>query len=350
MSEEVVVLGAGMAGLAVALALVPTGRRVTLLERDPAPPDGVEAAFDHWRRRGATQLRHSHAFLARLRALIAREHPALLQALREAGARELTFADMLPSTLRDAYIPAPGDEDLAILISRRTTLETIMRHYVEARGAVIRSGVFADGLIGEKESDGAFLARGFRLQGGEAVTADLVVDAAGRGSPTIDWLDDAGVAVPEDREGCAILYYTRFYALRPGADEPRREEVQANGDLGYLKFGVFPADRRTFSITLAVPEVETGLRMGVVRPEAFEAIVAALPGVAPWTREGRADPVSRVFAMGDLESRWRDLAPGGRPLLRNGFLVGDSLARTNPLYGRGCSFAMIEAHLLRDVL
>jgi flavin-dependent dehydrogenase len=34
----------------------------------------------------------------------------------------------------------------------------------------------------------------------------------------------------------------------------------------------------------------------------------------------------------------------------NAFSVGDSLVRTNPLYGRGCSFAAIEAHLLRDVL
>jgi flavin-dependent dehydrogenase len=32
------------------------------------------------------------------------------------------------------------------------------------------------------------------------------------------------------------------------------------------------------------------------------------------------------------------------------FAVGDSLIRTNPLYGRGCSFAAVEAYGLRDVL
>src|ERR1019366_5684473 len=95
-SESVVVLGAGIAGLCVALALAPTGRRITLLERDAPPPEGgAEAVFDHWQRRGASQLRHSHAFLARLRKLIAVEHPALLEALRSAGARELRFADGL---------------------------------------------------------------------------------------------------------------------------------------------------------------------------------------------------------------------------------------------------------------
>ena len=86
--ERIVVLGAGMAGLWSALALASEGRDVVLIERDPPPPDGgAEAVFEHWRRRGASQLRHSHAFLARLHELIAREHPALLQALKRAGAR-----------------------------------------------------------------------------------------------------------------------------------------------------------------------------------------------------------------------------------------------------------------------
>jgi hypothetical protein len=113
---------------------------------------------------------------------------------------------------------------------------------------------------------------------------------------------------------------------------------------------VFPADNGTFSITVAVPEVEETLRAAVVRPEVFEAICARLPGVAAWTDPSRARPVSKVYAMGDLQSRWREMAPGGEPVVLNAFSVGDSVVRTNPLYGRGCSFAAIEAHALRDVL
>src|SRR5437763_6661476 len=145
--ERVVVLGAGIAGLCTALALAPTGRTIVLLERDPPPPQGgAEAVFDHWRRRGASQLRHSHAFLARLRQLIATEHPALLQALRAAGARELRFADGLPGPMKARYAPAPGDEEMAIIVSRRTTLEMVIRDYVERSANVsIRSEVFAAG-------------------------------------------------------------------------------------------------------------------------------------------------------------------------------------------------------------
>jgi flavin-dependent dehydrogenase len=72
--------------------------------------------------------------------------------------------------------------------------------------------------------------------------------------------------------------------------------------------------------------------------------------VAAWTDPARAAPVSKVYAMGDLQSRWREMAPNGEPVVLNAFCVGDSLVRTNPLYGRGCSFAAIEAHILRDIL
>jgi hypothetical protein len=122
------------------------------------------------------------------------------------------------------------------------------------------------------------------------------------------------------------------------------------GDLEYLKFGVFPGDNGCFSITLCVPEIEEELRKKIVDPATFDAACAQLPGLAPWVDPASSTAISRVFGMGDLNSRWRDLAPGGKPAVLGFFAVGDSLARSNPLYGRGCSFAAVGAHLLRDAL
>ena len=62
--EQVLVVGSGIAGLGAALALGGGSREVTIVDRDPPPPDGsFEEAFYNWERKGATQLRHSHAFL-----------------------------------------------------------------------------------------------------------------------------------------------------------------------------------------------------------------------------------------------------------------------------------------------
>ncbi|MDR3507615.1 MAG: FAD-dependent oxidoreductase [Caulobacteraceae bacterium] len=355
MAETVLVIGAGIAGLNVALALAPTGRAITLLERDAPPPTGdAEQAFFDWNRRGVGHLRHSHAFLARLRTIIKDQHPKLLEQLLAAGCREIGFADMLPEALKASYAPLPGDRDMAVLTSRRTTLELVIRRYVEALpGVTIQSGVTVRNLILETLEEGQFRVVGVNgdLEGeaGEW-RADLIIDAAGRNSPAPEQLAEAGAGVVEEAEDCGILYFTRHYRLLEGQGEPPRTKAPGTGDLGFIKYGLFPGDNRCFSITLAVPEIEMEIRQNIVRPEIFDRICALLPGIAPWTDPATAEPISKVFGMGDLRSRWRSFVTSDQRATLGFFAVGDSLIRTNPLYGRGCSFAAIEAQILGQVL
>ena len=353
MAERILVIGAGMAGLCVALSLASRARAVTLIERDAAPPDeSADQAFFDWDRRGVGQLRHSHAFLARLRILIKDHHPALLQQLLDAGCREIRFVDMLPDALRGDYLAEPGDEAMVVLTSRRTTLELVMRRYVETLpGVAIVPETVVRGLTLESGPEGQLRVLGAHEgPDGRAWTADLTIDAAGRTSQAAEQLQEAGAVIGEESEDCGILYYTRHYRLLPGLDEPPRGGAPGTGDLGFIKFGVFPGDNGCFSITLAVPEVETTIRQAVMRPETFDAICALLPGVARWTAPERSEPISKVFGMGDLRSRWREFVAADQRATLGFFAVGDSLIRTNPLYGRGCSFAAIEAFILRGVL
>ena len=83
MKESVIVIGAGIGGLCTALMLAPTGRHVTLLERDgPIGDSNPDELFREWRRTGVGHVRQSHAFLARLRSIVKSEHPALLEQLK----------------------------------------------------------------------------------------------------------------------------------------------------------------------------------------------------------------------------------------------------------------------------
>lgn len=350
MGERVVVIGAGMAGLWTALALAPAGREVLLIDRDPPPPGGgPDEAFETWARRGVGHLRHSHAFLARLRLLIRDQHPALLQRLLDAGCRELRFEDALTTLHKARFTPDPVDEDLVILTSRRTTLELVFRRYVEQLpGVTLRPATFVRELV--VEAGAPPRVTGVRLDDGETVAADLVVDAGGRTSSAAEQLAAAGATLPETSEPAGVIYFTRHYRLHPGEAEPPRSGAPSTGDIGYLKFGVFPGDNGCFSVTLCVPEIEEELRKAIARPEVFDAVCRELPGVAAWIEATRAQGMSRVFGMGQLESRWRDLAPDGRPAVLGFFPVGDSLVRSNPLYGRGCSFAAVSADLLRQAL
>jgi 2-polyprenyl-6-methoxyphenol hydroxylase-like FAD-dependent oxidoreductase len=352
--ERVLVAGAGIAGLGAALALGDGGRDVVLLDRDPPPPDtSPDDAFQHWERRGATQLRHSHAFLGRLTALIRHKYPDLLDELLAEGTRLLGYADVLPPQIAKAYTPAPGDEDMKLLLSRRTTLELVMRRYAaRLPGITFVTNAAVRGILSHREN-GKCVVEGLQVERGgvlEDMRADVIVDASGRNTNFPQWFGADGVDIREEASPCGILYFTRHYRLRDGQHEPAQDGSPGGGDLGYIKFAVFIADNRHFSVTLAVPEIETDLRMAIVKPQIFDAICMALPAIARWTDPSRAEPASTVYSMGNLHNTWRHYLKDGVPHVLNFFALGDAAVRTNPLYGRGCSSGVVEAHILREAL
>jgi 2-polyprenyl-6-methoxyphenol hydroxylase-like FAD-dependent oxidoreductase len=352
--EKVLIAGAGIAGLGAALALGDGTRDVVVLDRDPPPPDSSpEEAFVSWERRGATQLRHSHAFLGRLNALIRTRYPALMEELLKEGAKLIGYAEMLPPSLMESYRREEGDEDLAFLLSRRSTLELVIRRYAaRLPGVIFVSNAGVRGVIAHREGN-ALIVDGLKVDRDgqmEDRRADIVVDASGRNSSFPDWLRAERVDVTEEESPAGILYFTRHYRLKDGADEPPRDGTPGAADLGYIKFGVFNADNRHFSITLAVPEIETALRTAVMKPEVFDAACKMMPAAARWIDPARAEAVTPVFGMGNLKSVWRTYLKNGEPQVLNFFAIGDAAVRTNPLYGRGCSTGVVHAHILRDTL
>lgn len=353
MSKRLVIVGASIAGLGAALALSRAGFEVTIYDTDPAPPAGApHQLFASWKRPGVPQLRHSHGFLARLRNLLRDRYPDLLAALLAAGAQERRFGDGLPPVLAPAYTPHSADDDLTALLCRRTTFEGVLYGYVKAQPRIqFQTGCQVTGVLVAGGSPTPYLT-GLTLCDAappRQLPTDIVIDATGRRSPFPAWLRTLGIAVAEETEPTGIIYYTRFYRLLPGQIEPKRTDYSSMGDLGYLKFGVFPADNQTFSLTLAIPTVETDLRI-LRHPEAFTLACNALPGVAPWLHPHRAIPISDVFAMGGLRNCYRRVVSRGQPVVLGYFAVGEAALHTNPLYGRGCSLSFLHAHLLADVL
>lgn len=351
--SDVVVIGGGIAGLGAALCLAEEGFDVTVVERDettlPATPD---EAFDGWPRRGAPQVRHSHAFLARLRNLLRDRNPQLLADLLAAGATELRFTERLPETLSDTD-PRPGDEDLVALACRRTTFEWVLRRdALEARGIRMTQGAVAGLVAGPGGGGGGGRGRvgGVRLDDGRVLGADWTVDASGRRSPLPAWLADLGGPPLEEREeDTGIVYSSRFYRLRADAELPPVEGMNA-GDLGYLKFAVFIGDNSTYSITFGVPSEDTELR-ALLREPGFTTAAGAIPALAPWVDPAIADPITGVEVMARLLNRGRRfLDPSGEPIVTGLFAAGDAHTCTNPLYGRGCSLGFVAAHLLADSL
>jgi phytoene dehydrogenase-like protein len=111
---DVVVLGAGLAGLSASLAFARSGRRVLLLERDgPGVTGGADRLFECWDRPGIAHFRQPHNFLALGRQVLLDRAPDVLDDVLALGARENRQYELLPAEARE------GDERFVSTCARR---------------------------------------------------------------------------------------------------------------------------------------------------------------------------------------------------------------------------------------
>ncbi len=151
-------------------------------------------------------------------------------------------------------------------------------------------------------------------------------------------------------EDTGIIYLSRFYRLHDDAELPPADGP-IGGDLGYLKYAVFQGDNRTLSVTFALDSDDRELRTRLVEPTDFDRAARSLPATRPWADGAVTEAITEVHTMGGLINRKVTYVDDdGRPLVLGFHAVGDAHTCTNPLYGRGCSLAMVQANLLADAL
>jgi 2-polyprenyl-6-methoxyphenol hydroxylase-like FAD-dependent oxidoreductase len=317
-----------VAGLAAALFLARRGHPVVVLERDPDPTPPTVALAGRSRRRATPQAAHSHAFLARCRALLAAEAPDVLHALDDAGVRAAVLTRALPPAL-EGFAPEPGDDELVVHNARRSVFEWVLRRTVEAEpGIELRLGTAVTGL-----GQDAGRVRGVRTDHGP-VAADVVVDASGRRS----------AQAPPDRRQvpCGIAYLTRFYQLRGAEPGPLNRGFTHGASFDRYSCLVFPADNGTFSVTFGVLPEDRALR--VLRdPAAFDSAATAIPAIAPWIHPDVSRPTTDVAFMTSLHNLIRPptgCEPSGL------HAIGDAACVTNPAHTRGTTLALVAAQRL----
>ena len=342
---KIIVLGAGVSGLAAGLLLRRDGHDVTVLERDEGPvPASTQDAWERWGREGVAQFRQAHYLTARGHEVLSAELPDVCAALEAAGASR--FEPLRPmATDRATAHHGPATSGLSRWRpAARRWSRSWRRSARDEPGLEIRRGTPVRGLA-MRSYDGVPHVTGVRLESGDELAADLVVDAMGRGSRLPRWLAAAGVApMHEEAEDSGFLYYGRHFRARDGAwPDLRAPILTAFGTFSML---TIPADNATWSVTLYASAGDRPLKR-MRDPQVWDAVVAACPLHAQWL-EG--EPLTGVMAMGGIVDRYRRPMRDGGPVVTGLALVGDAWACTNPSLGRGMTLALMHAACLRDVV
>jgi 2-polyprenyl-6-methoxyphenol hydroxylase-like FAD-dependent oxidoreductase len=321
------------------------GHEVAVLERDPAPtPISAEDAWERWPREGVAQFRQPHILMSRGGIVLEQALPDVAAALEAAGGLRFDLLDLMPRSITDRT-PRDGDERFRTITARRPVLEQVLRRTAEAEpGLEIRSGVTVRELV-LKTYDGIPHVSGVRTDSGEALGADLVIDAMGRRSQLPRWLEAAGTSpAHEEAEDSGFIYYTRHFRTRHGGLPRFRAPVTT--PVGTFSLLTLPADNETWSVTVFISAGDRPLKR-LREPELWTALVASCPLHAHWLD---GEPITGVLAMGGVIDRYRRFRIDGRPVATGIAPVGDAWACSNPSLGRGMSFGLWHVQLLWETI
>src|SRR5262249_26637337 len=296
--SDVIVIGAGVAGLCGSLLLAGDGHRVRLLERDPAaPPRGPDESWSEWERRGVNQFRLLHYFLPRFRQTLEAELPEVVAALDADGALRNNPVVAPPPEINGGA--RPDDGRFTAITGRRPMMESAIARLAAATpGIEIRRGAAVRGLltVDPEAGDGVPHVVGVVTDDGEELRADLVVDASGRRSALPTWLAAIGARPPhEEQDDSGFVYYARHFRAGDGSVPfAFGAPLQPYDSVTML---TLPADNGTWAVSVVASSQDTALR--AARDLAtWERIVKSYPLIAHWLQ---GEPISGVDVMAKIE-------------------------------------------------
>ncbi|HEY9305143.1 MAG TPA: oxidoreductase [Mycobacterium sp.] len=332
------IIGASIAGLCAARVLSDFYERVTVFERDELPSTPVNRA-------AVPQGRHVHLLMARGAVEFEALFPGLLDDMVAAGVPKLenrpdciyfgAAGHLLGvgETLRDTFTAyVPSRPHLEWQIRRRAVdlgnVEIVQRAVREPRFDADAARVTA-----------------VLIDDNDFVPADLVIDAAGRGTRLPVWLEQWGYQRPRDEVvDVGISYASHQFRLPEGLIQERvivagasRAQLRGLGMLGY-------EDGSWVITTFGVAKVQP--------PQSFPEMVRLAEELLP-SRLSRAlahaEPVGEVAFHRFPTSRWRrydklDRFPAGI------VPFGDAVASFDPTFGQGMTMTSLQAGHLREAL
>lgn len=342
-SKKAVVIGGSIAGLLAARVLSTHFDQVILIERDKVS-DRPEA------RRGQPQANHLHALLATGKDILERYFPDLIPSLQAGGAILADLSQAARWHIEGGYRLQYDSGLTGILVSRPFLECEIRRRVLLLPNITVFDETTVEELIATPDRSqivGVRLKRSADKEQSEILSADLVVDAAGRGSASPRWLTALGYKkAPETVVNIGLRYATRLYHRQP-TDLVNAQLAIVSADPSHCpRSGLaFPIEGDRWIVTL----VGWGGNQPPLDEQGFLNYAHSLPAPDVYNIISRAEPISEVVGYSYNASQRRHYEKLAH--FPSGYLVmGDALCSFDPAYGQGMTSAALQATALDELL
>ncbi|MBC2904690.1 NAD(P)/FAD-dependent oxidoreductase [Streptomyces cupreus] len=212
-------------------------------------------------------------------------------------------------------------------------------------GITVEHGISAVSLlVGTERLRGRPHIQGVLTDTVQAVLADLVVDATGRGSEMVKWLSDVGAPRPlEEHQQAGFRFYTRHFSSPESTTDPGTWSLH---HFDGVSAAVASTRRGHRSMTLCINDDD--IELYALGQLSMRNRVAAR--YASWLPRLGEPVLPGVWVTSRLESCYRRFVRGGQPVATGTVSVGDAWGAVNPLLGLGPSMGLLHAVLLRDAV
>ncbi|MFE5815278.1 FAD-dependent oxidoreductase [Streptomyces sp. NPDC056479] len=339
-----VVLGGSLSGMLAARALADVADHVTVVERDVLPA-GPEP------RKGLPQARHVHQLWSGGARALEELLPGIVGRLQDAGAHRLPVTTDIVALSPYGWYRRWAESHHMLLCGRDLLDATIRAAVLADERVELLQGTEVLGLIGTEAA-----VRGVRIRAADGaaaeriLTADLVVDATGRGSRAGLWLTGLGLPTVERREvDSGVAYASRVFRAPEAAREgfpvvnvqpdPRAGKPGCGGVLQPIEDGRWLVT--LFGSRGAEPPTEADAFLPYARERLRHPVIAELLA--------HAEPLTDVAYTRTTANRRHHYER--MPAWPDNFAVlGDALCALNPIYGHGMSVAAQSALALRETV
>lgn len=340
--KTAVVIGAGVGGLAAAKALSNHFSRVTVLDRDILPSQAEP-------RNGTAQSKHTHALIAGGLKALSALFPGFEENLHKAGAVKMRVG-LEACMERPGYDPFPvRDLGFDVYSGSRPLFELVTRRRIEQQGNIeLLPKSRVTEFVASQDSSSITGVR-WESSDGQVHTlhADIIVDASGRGTLTLELLDTLGFPRPEETEiGIDQAYSTAIFE-RPSTTPSAWKSMIVLPSAPTSSRGafLFPIENNRWIMSAggnhgdAPPGDLIGL-LEFLKTLRTQTIFNAVKDAKPF------GDIARFLLPSSVRRHFEKLQQFPKGL----FVIGDGICRFNPIFGQGMSVAAQEAVILDRLL